>query len=182
MTEEKQDHHLILYLLGLQQKQDRAALSALRSGIGKTPGESTRMFPFIVRFLKEGGSDPAQLQSVFLTASLFASHPSHARVGNLGASLRHAVRAKHGEDGVSARFTAALDADPEDLPRKLVELVGLCESAGAPLDWNRFYWDACHLLGQDDDSRNRTRLAWARGFWSPSQDDAQAANTQENKP
>ena len=182
MSDKEHELPLTQFLLGLQQKQDRGALAALRSGVGRPPGESTRMFPYVARFLKGAGADSPQVQAVFLTASLFASHPSHAGVGSLGASLRMAVKAKHGEDGVSARLTSTLDADPEDLPRRLTELVGLCESASVPLDWNRFYRDSLSLLSEDDDRRNKTRLHWARDFWGYSQDEAQTTEPQENKP
>jgi CRISPR type I-E-associated protein CasB/Cse2 len=140
------------------------------------------MFPYIVRFLHGGGADSPQVLATFLTASLFAAHPSHAPIGNLGASLRRAVAGKHGREGVTARFTAVLDADPEDLPRRLVELVRLCESAGAPLDWTRFYWDVYRLIGQDQDARDKTRLAWAKGFWSQPQEENQTPKLQEKQP
>ena len=140
------------------------------------------MFPYIARFLRGGGEESPQVLAVFLTSSLFASHRNHARVGNLGVSLRRAVQGKHGEEGVASRLTAALDADPEDLPRHLAGLVSLCESAGVPINWTSFYWDAYRLLGQDEDRRNITRLDWARGFWGQPQEKAAESTQPENQP
>lgn len=169
---------LISYLLDLKKKENRGALAALRSGLGKKPGESTRMFPYIARFLPQS-ADPgaSSVESIFLTASLFASHPEHKhddsasdperkQRDSLGASLRKAVEAKHGEEGVSKRLVAALDAHPDDLARHLAGLVSLCESARVPIDWIQFRKDAENLLSTNEDWRDKTRLRWARGFWA----------------
>lgn len=165
MTESKDEQPLIKMLKELKRKDDRAALAALRTGVGKAPGESSRMFPFVARFLPDGISIGPRVQAVFLTASLFGMHSESANSGNLGHALRAATTKKHGEEGVTSRLTAALDADPEDLPHHLVGLVTLCESAGVPLNWNQFLWDVQDLLGDDEVRRNRTRLQWAKGFW-----------------
>ena len=180
MSTTQEETPLVNFLLDLERRQDRGALAALRSGIGKRPGEASRMFPYIARFLSAGGERSAQVQVVFLTSALFASHRSHAKVGNLGSSLRRAVTAKHGEEGVASRLTAALDADPEDLARHITGLVTLCDSAGAPIDWTRFYFDTISLHQEDEDRRNKTRLDWARGFWGLPQETAQDHATTEN--
>jgi CRISPR system Cascade subunit CasB len=163
-TEEKKfEVPLVLRLIELKNKQDRGALAALRTGLGKKPGTAARMYPIVAPFLRsDSGPDT---QAAFLTAALFGSHPENAPIGSLGASLRRAVSQKHGEEGVEKRVAAALDADPEDLPRHLEGLVSLCESAGVPIDWHRFYWDVRTLLDDDEDKRTRTRIRWAREFW-----------------
>lgn len=181
MTQSQEEHLLVDYLLELVQRQDRGTLAALRSGVGKPPGEAVRMFPHVARFLRAGGADAPQVRATFLTASLFATHPLHAKIGNLGASLRAAVRQKHGEEGVTARLVAALDADPEDLSRHLTGLVGLCESAGVPIDWTRFYWDVYYLVQPHSDRRNEVRLEWARSFWAPQQADENETESQETQ-
>lgn len=166
MSSNTRDHQLVAYLRRIAKSEDRGSLAALRSGLGKRPGEAPRMFPIMAEFLPEGRSTGAYVEALFLTASLFASHPADQPGQNLGASLRRAVRERHGEDGVSARLTAALDADPEDLPKHLPGLVSLCESAGTPIDWQQFLWDVYRLLADDEERRNQTRLDWARGFWA----------------
>lgn len=160
---------LVERLLKLRQRQDLGALAALRTGLGKPPGTAARMFPIVAPFLY--ADDGPSTQAAFLTAALFASHPEHADIGSLGASLWKATKrdanpnGKHGEAGVEARFAAALDADPEDLPRHLRGLVSLCESAGVPINWHRFYWDVRSLLDEDEERRTKTRIRWARDFW-----------------
>ena len=182
MTETREDQPLIQMLKDLKRKDDRGSLAALRSGVGKAPGEAARMFPYVARFLTDGISIGPRVQAVFLTASLFAKHPDPGGSGNLGNSLKAATAKKHGEDGVTSRLTAALDADPDDLPHHLVGLVSLCESAGVPINWNQFLWDVRDLLGDDEDRRNKTRLQWAKGFWGNSPKAEAEINPQDIQP
>ena len=139
------------------------------------------MFPYVARFLPEGISVGPRVQAVFLTASLFAKHSEAGGTGTLGHSLRASTAKKHGEEGVASRLTAALDADPEDLPAHLVGLVSLCESAGVPIDWNQFLWDVRDLLGDDEGRRNRTRLQWAKGFWGSAPRDQASPTSEDDK-
>ncbi len=174
---------LVNRLLELNRQPGRAALAALRTGLGKKPGHAPRMYPIVAPFLFS--DEGPRVTAAFLTASLFASHPEHAEVGSLGSSLWRATKrdanpnGKHGEAGVEARFAAALDADPEDLPRHLEGLVSLCESAGAPIDWHRLYWDVATLLGDDDARQIRTRTRWAREFWRGPKNDNDEPNDPE---
>lgn len=161
---------LISRLIELARKGDRGALAALRTGLGKPPGAAPRMLPIVAPFLTSD-EGPAT-QAAFITAALFAKHPEHAQIGSLGASLWKATKreginpnGKHGEAGVEGRFAAALDADPEDLPRHLEGLVSLCESAGQPVDWHQFYKDVRGLLGRNEGYQIRIRTRWARDFW-----------------
>lgn len=182
----KDEVPLVTRLLELKVKKDRGALAALRTGLGKPPGTAARMFPIVAPFLR--ANDGPSTQAAFLTAALFASHPEHAEIGNLGASLWKSTKrdanpnGKHGEAGVEARFAAALDADPEDLPRHLEGLVSLCESAGVPINWHRFYWDVRSLSDDDEDWRTKTRIRWARDFWrGPRKEDEDPTGEENNE-
>ena len=174
---------LVKKLLELKQKQDRGALAALRTGLGKPPGTAPRMFPIVAPFLHS--NEGAGTEAAFLTAALFASHPEYAEIGSLGASLWKATKrdgnpnGRHGEAGVEARFAAALDADPEDLPRHLEGLVSLCESASVPIDWHRFYWDVRTLMDDDEDRRTKTRIRWGREFWQGPRRAKESSETKE---
>lgn len=165
---------LVQRLVQLAEQQDRAALAALRTGLGKPPGAAPRMLPIVAPFL--GSDSGPSVTGSFLTATLFAMHPKMGEVGSLGASLRMATKTdqnpagKHGEAGVESRLVAALDADREDLTHHLAGLVSLCENASVPIDWHRFYRDVCGLLSANEDYRNRIRTRWARDFWQPSKE------------
>jgi len=81
------------YLQGLVDREDRAALAALRRGLGKRPGEVAGPLPYVVPWLTSGDSPWAE-ECYFLVGALFALHQgswepaedSHAPT-NLGASL-----------------------------------------------------------------------------------------------
>lgn len=161
---------LVSRLVELARKEDRGALAALRTGLGKPPGGAGRMFPIVAPYLTSD-EGPAT-RTAFIIAALFAKHPEHAPIGSLGASLWRATKreginpdGKHGEAGVEARLAAALDADAEDFPRHLEGLVSLCESAGQPIDWHQLYKDLRGLLGRNEEYQISIRTRWARDFW-----------------
>jgi len=181
------DVPLVHRLIDLARKDDRGALAALRTGLGKPPGAAARMLPIVAPFL--ASDEGPDTRAAFITAALFAKHPMHAGIGSIGASLWKATKrekvnpeGKHGEAGVEARFAAALDADPEDLPRHLDGLVSLCESAGVPIDWHRFHRDVRGLLGQNEEYQISIRTRWAREFWRGPASGAQTNQTTEEEP
>jgi CRISPR system Cascade subunit CasB len=165
------EDQLVKRLLDLSPEKDRGALAALRTGLGKRPGDAPRMFPFVVPYLSTSDSSEPSVIAAFLTASLFAKHPKHRSGDSLGAALWGATKreqnpdGKHLEAGVESRFTAMLDADVEDLPRHLEGLVSLCESAEVGLDWYRFRRDVEDLLYSENDRRDWTLMRWAKDFW-----------------
>lgn len=178
---------LVQALYELDEREDRASLAALRSGLGKRPGTATRMFPIVSAYLRS--DEGPYMKAAFITAALFASH-HHARprrrIGSLGASLWRSTKSegnpsgKHLKEGVLARFMAALDADREDLQHHLEGLVSLCESARQEIDWNQFYWDVSVLLGDDDERRALVQRKWAREFLrGPSRHDKDAESETE---
>lgn len=184
MTEEKGSFvGSLLWLVDERNSRapDRGVLAALRSGSGRAPGEASRMFPIVAPFLTN--LQGANVEAMFLTASLFASHPVHAeeirgtRLRSLGHSLWWATKSegnpegKHGSEGVERRLAAALDADPDDLPHHLQGLVSLCESARTPINWYRFMDHVQSLLSRPTErfdptaQRDHVRMEWARDFW-----------------
>jgi CRISPR system Cascade subunit CasB len=171
MSNEPYEDRLVKYLCQLEKRKDRGALAALRTGLGKRPGEAPRMFPHLSRFLESADTSNSYVVAAFATAALFAMHPVHVERHSLGLALWHSTKSagnpngKHGEDGVEARFTAALDAHPDDIVRHLQGLISLCESAGKGLDWAQFRTDLYFLLGDDQSKRENVRFRWARDFW-----------------
>ena len=177
---------LVRRLIKLAEKEDRGALAALRTGLGKPPGAASRMLPIVAPFLFSD-EEPAT-RAAFVTAALFAKHPDHRQIGSLGSSLWKATKrerinpdGKHGEAGVEKHFAAALDADPEDLPRHLEGLVSLCESAGVPIDWHRFYRDVLGLLRHNEAYQIKIRRDWARDFWRGTAPQAESNQTEQQE-
>jgi CRISPR type I-E-associated protein CasB/Cse2 len=179
------DHHypdLIKDLLALQEPRKGAVLAALRTGVGKAPGEAPRMLPFMALYLSSADPTNSNVLALFTVASLYAKNPSFAESVSLGRALWNSVapRGKHGQAGVESRLVAAIDADPEDLPRHLDGLISLCASANVGLDWFKLRWDIYHLLDKDEQRRDRVRLSLARDFWQGDQADQIETDTQGN--
>ena len=155
-----------LYTLVSKQSGDRAALAALRRGLGVRPGTEVSMYRYVARFV------PPQVHgwkhdAHYLLAALFALHPlpwSEPPGGiqsNFGASF--ARLAKHIESGsIEDRFGALLDAHRDDVAEHLRHLVSLLKVHEVPVDWAQLL---THLIGWDSESRWVQRQ-WARAFWS----------------
>lgn len=165
-AEEKKD--LIKYLRGLEKGQNRAALAHLRRGLGKPPGLAMEMFPYLGQFLSEE-TFPAEEDSVFITAALFAYYPdAPGDIGNLGASMRRLSdkenKNKTGGEQVSKsverRFVALLNAEKEDLPYYLRQIIGLLKSNEIAVNWYQLFNDIQFW----NDKRNVQRR-WAEKFW-----------------
>lgn len=155
------------YLAGLAEREDRAALAALRRGLGKAPGEAAEMYPYLVPWLpRERWGE----ETYYLVASLFGWHPlpwrgagadgERAAPTNLGASLTRLGAEVEG-GGIERRFVALLNAHRDDLPEHLRRAVGLLKSRDLPIDWARLLHD---VQGWDFPSRSVQR-DWARAYW-----------------
>ncbi|MEW6093465.1 MAG: type I-E CRISPR-associated protein Cse2/CasB [Chloroflexota bacterium] len=160
MTEQK-IHDFIAYLQGLEAQNDRAALAALRRGLGLPPGAAPQMFPFVEPLLPSQRSQKLE-NACYLIASLFALHPAPGGKGNMGDHFRQADPEGKGKEALERRFTVLLAAHPEDLPDYLRQAVSFLKSKDSPVDWNQLFWD---ILAWDDEDR-RVQKRWARAFWS----------------
>ena len=159
----------ITHLAGLAEREDRAALAALRRGLGRRPGEVADPCPYVDPWLHD--DDPPWVEAAYFTvASLFALHPLVWRRSdaeptgprNLGASLdRMAPSHDSARPGVERRFTALLNCDSEDLPTHLRHAVGLLSAKETPVDWAQLLRD---VLAWSHPTR-RVQRAWARAFW-----------------
>jgi CRISPR system Cascade subunit CasB len=156
----------VAYLQGMVDREDRAALAALRRGLGKRPGEAPEMFPYLVPWV--GDATPREEADLYLVASLFALHPvswtgegDGRRQRNVGASLAR-LRAKTESGGAEQRFVALLNARREDLSDGLRRIVALCKAHEIAIDWGQLLDD---LRRRDRDSRDVQRR-WAAAFWA----------------
>lgn len=157
-VEAKKEDRLITYLKSLEERQDRAALAHLRSGLREKDGRAMEMYPYLRQFLSLD-SKPRYENAVFIIAALFAYYPdAPGNVGNLGASLREL---KDESDGIEKRFVALLNADEEDLPYYLRQIIGLLKSKEVAVNWQRLFMDV-QFWGGDN---RRVQRGWARSFW-----------------
>lgn len=164
MTEtESPDLHFVNELEKLVRREDRAALAALRRGLGKPAGTTPEMYPYVVPLAPERGDD-----AYYLVAALFAWHPSpwHApgRSSNLGASMARVAR-DSGSDSIERRFVAMLNAPGEDLPEHLRHAVGLCRAHEVPVNWLQLLRDL-QRWNVPEPGRRQVQRQWAGSFWN----------------
>lgn len=178
------DRSFIQYLRDLIEREELAALAALRRGLGKEPGTAPEMFPYLVPFLSHR-MQPRDEASYYLVAALFAWHqkdwPSDdSYSSNLGTSLARLRREQAMERGAEApeqgdsterRFVAMLSSTREDLPYHLRQMVGLLRTKEVPVNWLQLLYDVRFW----DDKRVQKR--WASAFWGQTAPDQPADAT-----
>jgi CRISPR system Cascade subunit CasB len=153
------------YLLSLAKegKEDRGALADLRSGLGKEPGEMSRLHKHVVPYLPERTYND---RWYYLTAALFGAFPQHRQGRSLGAAFRP-LRPK--SDSMEARFIALLNAHPDDVGDHLRHAVSLLKANEQPLDWFQLFDDLLHW----DHPDGYVQLKWARHFYSTAKEEDQ---------
>ena len=167
---------LVRGLERLIERENRAALAALRRGLGKEPGGAPEMFPIIVPLLPAARLRRRDEACAYLIASLFGMHPrswkaegSGRRSRNLGASLRQ-LRQRTESEGPQRRFVALLNSDADDLGHRLRDVIGLLRDAGLPVDWEQLTRD---ILAWERADRE-VQLRWARAFWGEEREPSEA--------
>ncbi len=144
--------------------QKRAALAALRRGLGKEPGEVAETSRVVMGALPDGVK-PWQEPSFYLVASLFGLYPrpwhGNAERLHLGGSLSR-LRAASESEGPERRMVALLNASSRDLSDHLRYAVSLLKTKDIALDWAQLLRDI-----QDWDlPDHRVQRDWARAFWA----------------
>lgn len=157
-AETEKEERLITELKKWRDGKNRAALAHLRRGLGKPPKTAMEMFPYLGQFLSFD-TKPRYENAVFIVAALFAYYPdAPPNAGNLGASLR---QLKDESDGIEKRFVALLNADEEDLPYYLRQIIGLLKSKEVAVNWQRLFKDVQNWNGD----KRFIQQSWARSFW-----------------
>lgn len=167
---------LIRGLLGLVAHDNRAALAALRRGLGKRPGDVPAMYPVLMQLLPNAPLHDWDETCAFLVASLYAGHRENwsgdgdGRYDrNLGVSLRR-LKDISKSDGPERRFVVLLGSEDEAVSVHLRGIVSLLASKQISVDWERLTRDLLHWRHPD---RYVQRL-WAASFWGERTGDAEA--------
>lgn len=153
----EKDENFIIFLMKLVKDDNRAALAHLRRGLGKKPGTTMEMFPYISPFIQSSYRN--EENAYFLIASLVGLYPDAKQTpSNLGVSL-DSIEEK--SPSIEKRFVALLNSDKEDLPNHLRHIISLLKSKEAPINWSQLLSD---IKNWDDEKANVQRN-WAKGFW-----------------
>ena len=140
---------------------DAGERARLKRNAGNTLAQSRGVHALFFRLLPFG-VPRYQEKWYFLMATLFPLADSSNK-GNLGTALRLA-RTNHPEreKGFDRRFEVLLDADDDQLPFRLRQIVGLLKSAEVPINWPQLLRD----LTRWNDYRRFVQEQWARSYYA----------------
>lgn len=188
LAEPKEKSEFIKHLEGLVRNKNRAALAHLRSGLQRKDSRSMKMYPVIGRFLSEKPNRSYE-NAVFIVAALFAYYwEAKTNTGNLGASLkelqnkkkRRNPNADSKNDPIERRLVALLNAETDELPNYLRQIIGLLKSEDVAVNWQRLFEDIQYWEATDENSKYESvHRKWARSFWRKT-DNENNQNSQQN--
>lgn len=141
-------------------ESDSKVRAVLRRSLAFDPGRHIPAFPYVEPFLK--GEDSGWRRDMhYLSGALWASHLREGRAGAAPTLARACAMHQLGSGSASTerRFISLLDADREQLPHRLRQMVALLGEQ--PIDFEMLLND---LLYWNSDSK-RTQNAWARDFY-----------------
>jgi len=150
---------LIAWLEKLNES-DTKVRAVLRRSLAFDPGQYIPAFPYVEPFLR-GEQEGWQRDVHYLVASLWAAHWRQGRASAAQplAKACAAHQIKSGSASTERRFINLLDADRDQLPHRLRQMVALLNEQ--PIDFERLLAD---LLDWHRDDK-RTQNAWAREFY-----------------
>lgn len=149
----------IEWLEGLNEK-DTKVRAVLRRSLAFDPGKFTPAYPYVEPFLKDE-ENFWRRDMFYLVAGLWANH---WRVGRSGVPMTlgkacAAYQVASSSTSTERRFITLLDADPDQLPHRLRQMISLLKEQSidfSDLLNKLFYWN---------DDQKRTQNIWARDFY-----------------
>jgi CRISPR system Cascade subunit CasB len=141
-------------------KKDTKVRAVLRRSLAFDPGTFTLAYPYVEPFVK-AEDNSWRRKMLYLVAGLWAAHWREGRTGvpmPIGkASATYQVVS--GSTSIERRFITLLDADPDQLPHRLRQMMALLKDQ--VIDFEELlkgllYWN---------DDRKRTQNTWARDFY-----------------
>lgn len=149
----------IEWLEGLNGKDTRVR-AVLRRSLAFDPGRFAPAYPYVEPFIRDGDSSWRR-EALYLVAGLWAAHWRQGRAGvpmSIGRACA-AYQSAGGSSSTERRFIALLDADSDQLPYRLRQMVALLKEQS--IDFDALLKG---LLDWKDDMK-RTQNAWARDFY-----------------
>jgi CRISPR system Cascade subunit CasB len=155
--------------LGNLNEKNTGVKAVLRRSLAFDPGQFVHAYPYVEPFVKQEGNTWRR-EMHYLVAGLWAMHWREDQpgdpvpIGEACAVFDSAKRKAVGTDdqqltSTEKRFITLLDADGDQLPHRLRQMVALLKDQ--PIDFG-------HLLTgllRWNDEQKRTQHAWARDFY-----------------
>lgn len=149
----------IEWLESLNEKDTRVR-AVLRRSLAFDPGRYIQAIPYVEPFVKNE-SDSWRREMLYLVAGLWAMHWREGHKGqpmSLGKACA-AYQAASGSTSTERRFINMLDADSDQLPHRLRQMIALLKDHAIDFDAllnGLLFWN---------DDQKRTQNAWARDFY-----------------
>ena len=161
-SSEKNDpgHSFVEALIKLADEHDRSRLADLRRGL--SPATEHYAWPVLGALAGSLPFDPSWRLLIYQTVgALFALHPNHKRIGNIGVTCRHL--AKDREEAFERRFRRLLASGSlEDLRDQLVHIVKMAKAADKAVDYFQLFSDMRWFRSNPQ----RVKVEWACEYWS----------------
>lgn len=140
--------------------RDTKVRAVLRRSLAFDPGTHIPAFPYAEPFLR-GEVEGWRRQMHYLVAGLWAAHWREERAGVLAPLAKVCALYQLGSGSASTerRFIHLLDADREQLPHRLRQMVALLKEQ--PIDFQALLDDLLYWNNAD----KRVQNAWARTFY-----------------
>lgn len=139
--------------------RDTRVRAVLRQSLAFEPGAFPAAYPYVEPFVGNSQSNWRR-RMLYLTAGLWASHWRQDRTAPVSlARAAAAHQARTGSTNTERRFINLLDADSDQLPHRLRQMVSLLKDQSIDFDallGGLLYWN---------DDQKRTQNRWARDYY-----------------
>lgn len=156
-----------------QDDGDRAALAALRRGLGRQPGTVPEMYRFVAPYT--GANERRDREdAMFIVGSLFGLYPRHS--ASAGSPLKALRSLDIDRASIEKRVLALLNAGQEEIPTHLRHVAHLLASSDRQPAIN--YEALLRQLRSWDSPDRWVQRIWARDWWAdyrPADDQAGAS-------
>jgi CRISPR system Cascade subunit CasB len=162
MSRESRPHSFAVYLESLA--ENRAALAALRQGLGQPPGSVPAMHRYVIPHLPVGVARREE-EACYVVAGLFGLHPASTTHGNLGDNFARTLDRANPDRNVSTerRFSVLLAAHRDDLPDHLRQAISFLHSREELIPVN--YHQLLRDIRNWDHPDRFVQKNWANAFW-----------------
>ena len=142
-------------------EHNKGAFARLKRSAGNTLAESRGVHATFYSILPYGLSKKKE-GVYFLVATLY-SLADDAKIGSLGRAMRNGKdKNKTGEKGYDRRLQVLLDADDDQLPFRLRQIMKLLKAAEIPVNWEELLRDLFKWNYPD----RPTQEKWARDYYT----------------
>lgn len=155
------DREPLIQRLGeLTANNNRAALATLRRSLSFPPGTWPGAFRYIESVPRLGSGWGRQV--AYLIAGLYALARGKEGSGDFGNAARR-FQGTTDSKSVERRFISIIEADADELPHRLRQMMTLLSSEGIVPDWNQLYVE----LRQWNHPEKYIQQRWASSFYAP---------------